>query len=237
MLEQFKLDLKLHKNSFAYVLLAEGFSLIVGFLLLLLILSWDEEDTWVCVGTVMAMTIGIIITVLFGALSYSTEFQLALAMGRTRCAFMVSYILRSVLTMLVGYIMLLACYRLEMTVYPLLFPGMENEQEFFFLTDWRFVLPTVLGLPVIGMFIGSLHAAFGKKGLWAFYVVWLFGCFILPRVFAEHSGTGILDQAAFGVRRFALAVPTAGWIAIVSAAVIGMTATTVILGKKQTVRL
>ena len=237
MLEQFKLDLKLRKNNFAYVLFAELGGLLLGFLLSLLIICVDEEETWFCMGTVMAMAVGIMTAMLFSVMSYGTEFQLALSMGRTRSAFMVSYILRSILTVLVGYIALLLFYRLEMAVYPRLFPGMENEQEFFFLTDWRFILPAVLGIPVIAMFVGSFIAAFGKKGMWVFYIVWLFCCFILPRVFDEEHGTGVLDQAAFGVRRFALAIPMAGWIAIVVAAGIGMVSTIVVLGKKQAVKL
>ena len=71
----------------------------------------------------------------------------------------------------------------------------------------------------------------------AFYVIWLFCCFVLPRMFDEEFGTGVLDQVAFRLRYIIFLVPAPIWIVLGLAAAAAMAAATVIFGRTQPVKL
>lgn len=103
-----------------------------------------EADSWFCLGTMMALVATTILVLFIGGFGYSGEFQLAIAMGRTRGAFMGSYALRLLLQIGVSYLLALALYRVELAVYPLFFPAAGNETPFQFLTDTRILIPAGL---------------------------------------------------------------------------------------------
>lgn len=238
MLQQFKIDLKLHKGNFLVILLGELGGFLLGFLMVNLIMRLDEEPgDWFCLGALMALLVGVMCVLLMGGLGYSNEFQLALAMGRTRKAFMGAYALRLLLQILLGYIVVLAFYGLELAVNPLLYPGYENEVAFSFLTNWKILLPCGLGILILAMFIGAVYGRYGKKGWWAFYFIWLFCCFVLPRLFNDELGDSLLDRTALGVQAVFAAVPLTAWLILAILLMAGMAVTTVTLGKRQMVKL
>ena len=214
MLQQFKLDWKLHKKSFFGMQAALPGAFLLGFLLVLLIMLTDEDPgSWFCMGTLIAGIALCFVTLIAYAFGYYQEFQLALSMGRTRMAFLGAYALRLVLHFALGYVIVLGLYRLELTVYPILFPQYANELEFTFLTNWKVIVPLFAGLILLSLFIGSLYGRYGKKGMIFFYVLWLFCCFILPRmVDADPNSTNALDMAANWTLAAILAVPVSVWI-------------------------
>ena len=238
MLTQFKMDCRLHKADFLVYLLRELGGFLLGVLLLILIMRTDKEaDSWFCLGTMMALVATTILVLFIGGFGYSGEFQLAIAMGRTRGAFMGSYALRLLLQIGVSYLLALALYRVELAVYPLFFPAAGNETPFQFLTDARILIPAGLGLLILAMFLGAVYGRWGRKGMWVFYVFWLFGCFVLPRLNRDEFGSGILDKAALGVRTLYQAVSPNVWVVLGILTAAAMTAATIVLGKKQMVRL
>lgn len=238
MLKQFKIDLKLQMGSILANLVAELGGFLFGFLLVNLIMRVDDDPgSWFCMGTLMALIVGAMFVFFAGSFGYSSEFQVAVAMGRTRKAFMGSYALRLLMQLLADYVVLLGLYQLELAIYPLLFPAFGNEVVFSFLTDWRVLPPCVLGLLILAMFIGALYGSYGRKGLWAFYLLWLFGCFVLPRVFSDELGSGVLDQAALGVRTAFQTIPLAAWGTMGTVLAVGMVTTTILLGRRQMVKL
>jgi len=170
-----------------------------------------------------------------GAFSYPQEFMLALSMGRTRKAFMLSYYLRLLLQLVVGWLLILLLHQAELHTYTLVFFRYQNEIFFSFLTDWRVLLPTFLLLPVLSMFMGALYGKYGKKGWFVFYVLWLFCCFVLPRMFHEEPSDGVLDQVAFGLQRAILVVPVTAWIVFGVIALTGMAAAVIKFGMEQKV--
>lgn len=238
MVQQFKIDLKLHKSSFLISFLVELGGFLFGFLLVNLIMRLDDDPgSWFCMGTLMALAMGVMVLFLMGGLGYSNEFQLALSMGRTRKAFMASYALRLLLQIIMSYILILAVYHLELAIYPLLFPGYEIEVAFSFLTNWKVILPSALAILVLAMFLGAIYGRYGKKGLWLSYLIWMFCCFVLPRTMDDDLGSGVLDQAALGVRTVFTTVPPAAWLVLGGVLAVGMVITTISLGKKQMVKL
>lgn len=238
MLRQLITDLKLNKQEFLVTFLMELGGFLFGVILVNIIMRVDDDPgSWFCMGTLLALVMGLVMLFFLGGFGYSGEFQLALSMGRTRGAFMGSYALRLVLRAIAAYAAVLVFYRVELAIYPVLFPAYENEVAFTFLTDWRLILPGIVGLVVLTMFLGAMFGRFGKKGMWVFYVLWLFCCFVLPRMTHEEPGSSVLDQAAFGMRTLFFAVPLTTWAALAAILAVGMTVAVVVLGKKQMVKL
>lgn len=238
MFQQFGLDLKVHKGNFLLTLLTELGGFLFGFIMVNIIMRVDSDPgSWFCMGTLMALIIGVVVPLFSGGFGYNGEFQLALSMGRTRMAFMGSFVLRLLLQLLLGYALVLGLYQVELALYPLLFPAFENEVTFTFLTNWKLVAAAIGALLVLAMFIGSIYGRYGKKGMWVFYVIWLFCCFILPRMFDDEPGAGVLDQAALGVRNVFTAVPLTAWIVAGAVLAAGMVTTIIVLGRKQMVKL
>lgn len=224
MLKQFYKDMKLGSFNLPLLLFAVALTYLVGFGLACLIIYTDDETTWFCMGTVMAMIILVITSALSG-LGYHSEFMLALSMGRTRKEFMGSYALRNLLSVGAGYLLILVLYHVEMAVYPLLFPTLSNEVEFTFVTSWWLPLFIPL-LTAFSMFIGALYSRFGKKWGWVLWVIWMACCFGLPRLIPDDPET----SPAF---MFLMNIPGGIWLALGIAAFLGLLITVLHLGRKQ----
>ncbi len=238
MLQQLRLDLKVHYDILLASLAAELGGFLFGFILVNIIMRVDSDPgSWFCMGSLMALIVGVAVPLFSGAFSYSSQFQLALSMGRTRSAFMGSFVLRLLLQLLAGYALVLGLYQVELALYPLLFPAYENEVAFTFLTNWRIIVSAIAALLILSMFIGALFGRYGKKSIWVFYLIWLFCCFVLPRMFDDDRGEGVLDQAATGVLRAFQVVPLTAWIVVGAVLAVGMVTTIIVLGRKQMVKL
>ena len=237
MLQQFCLDCRLNRKTEAITLISlAGFFLLGVGMVLVIMHADDDPGAWFCMGTLLACIALLVVQLIFSAFSYAQEFSLALSFGRTRTAFMGAYALRIVLRMVLGWLLILGLHRIELALYPRLFPQYGNEIYFGFLTNWRIMVPIFLGLPVLSMFIGALYGHFGKKGLWLFYIVWLFCCFVLPRMFHSEPGGGALDRVAFSMQTALLAVPVTVWIPLGLGAAAATIAGTIYLGHRQMVR-
>ena len=238
MLRQFKLDWKLHRKSFFGMQAALPGAFLLGVLLVILIMLTDEDPgSWFCMGTLIAGIALCFITLIAYAFGYYQEFQLALSMGRTRMAFLGAYALRLILHFALGYVIVLALYRVEIALYTLMFPQYGNEVSFGFLYNWKVFLPLFLGLTVISLFIGSLYGRYGKKGMIVFYVIWLFCCFVLPRMAdADPNSTNALDMAANWTLAMIVAVPVSVWITFGAAVAVVMLAVIIHFARTQMVK-
>ncbi len=150
----------------------------------------------------------------------------ALAMGCTRKTVLWSYTLRMMVGVGLAYGLLLLLNGLEMAVGSVLYAGYPLELELDYLHDWQFALGTLVGVPVVCLFIGSLYSRFGRKAFVPMYFIWIAGCMSLPR----------LTHAEGAVGQFLQSVPGWGWWSIAGAAVAAMVVTVVLLNKKQAVR-
>ena len=238
MLKQFTTDWKLNWKSFLGMLAGQLGAFLFGLIMVCIIMNVDEDPgAWFCMGTLMSCIALLFITLFCYGFGYAQEFNVALSMGCTRTAFMGAYALRTALQLLAGYGLLLLLYRLELALYPLLFPPYGNEVVFSFLTDWRWIVPILLGLVVLTLFIGSLYGRYGKKGLWFFYILWIVSCFLLPRmVDADPQDTGALNMAALGLLSLFQAIPVTVWLTFAAVLAVGMLATVVRFGRTQMVR-
>lgn len=237
MLQQFSKDLRLHKNSMLGQLLGLVGAFVFGVILVAIIMFTDDDPgSWFCMGTLIACLVLVAAVLFTSAFSYPQEFMLALSMGRTRKEFMVSYYLRSLVNLLMGWLMILLLHQIELRSYTLIYYRYANEIFFSFLTDWRVLTPIFLLLPVLSMFLGALYGKYGKKGLFAFYVLWIFCCFVLPRMFHDEPSEGVLDQMAVGLLRTIQVVPAGVWIGFGAVTLAVMAGMTVKFGMEQMVK-
>lgn len=236
MVQQLKKDIGLNRRFF---LLQAGIQLVcflVGLGVALVIMLGEEPDSWFCMGTLFSWLVLMIMSYFGESITYPREFMLALSMGRTRKGFMGAYYLRSVLQLLTGWVVVLALHRVELAVYQHLFHQCSREADMGVLLELRVLLPVVLLLPSLSMCMGALYGRYGRKGYIPFYLVWLFACFVLPRMFDDERGEGVLDQMATGLLGAIQNVPPMAWLIFGAVVLTGMAAVILRLGMQQMVR-
>ena len=216
--------------------------IVLGFLfgeILLFLIMFLEDDpgTWFCMGTVIALVMLLVTTVLFYGVGYTGAFSLALSMNCTRRRFLLDYSGKILAHLVLGYLLVLGLYRLELLVGNAAFPDYPLEAELSFLTDWRVVLAGIAGMLLSALFVGAMFGRFGRKAGLIVYLVWMFCCFVVPKIFtAEPGGEGVFDQAALLTQSALLRMPMAGWITLGAIAAVSMLATVVVMARKQMVR-
>ena len=218
------------------LLIAAGF--VFGEILLVLIMFLDDNPgSWFCMGTAIALVMLLVTTVLFYGVGYTGAFSLALSMGCTRRRFVLGYSRRVLAHLVLGYLLVLGLYRLELLIGGAAFSDYPLEAELGFLTDWRFVLAGIAGMLLSALFVGAMFGRFGRKAGLIVYLVWMFFCFVVPKIFtAEPGGEGVFDQAALFTQNALLRMPAAGWYTLGAIAVVSMLTTVVVLAQKQMVR-
>lgn len=216
--------------------------IVLGFLfgeILLFLIMFLEDDpgSWFCMGTVIALVMLLVTTVLFYGVGYTGAFSLALSMNCTRRQFLLDYSLKILAHLVLGYLLVLGLYLLELLIGHAAFPDYPLEQELGFLTDWRVVLAGIVGMLLSALFVGAMFGRFGRKAGLIVYLVWMFCCFVVPKIFtAEPGGEGVFDQAALLTQSALLRMPMAGWLTLGAIAAVSMLATVVVMARKQMVR-
>ena len=216
--------------------------IVLGFLfgeILLFLIMFLEDDpgSWFCMGTVIALVMLLVTTVLFYGVGYTGAFSLALSMNCTRRRFLLDYSGKILAHLVLGYLLVLGLYRLELLVGNAAFPDYPLEAELSFLTDWRVVLAGIAGMLLSALFVGAMFGRFGRKAGLIVYLVWMFCCFVVPKIFtAEPGGEGVFDQAALLTQSALLRMPMAGWLTLGAIAAVSMLATVVVMARKQMVR-
>lgn len=216
--------------------------IVLGFLfgeILLFLIMFLEDDpgSWFCMGTVIALVMLLVTTVLFYGVGYTGAFSLALSMNCTRRQFLLDYSLKILAHLVLGYLLVLGLYLLELLIGHAAFPDYPLEQELGFLTDWRVVLAGIAGMLLSALFVGAMFGRFGRKAGLIVYLVWMFCCFVVPKIFtAEPGGEGVFDQAALLTQSALLRMPMAGWLTLGAIAAVSMLATVVVMARKQMVR-
>ena len=216
--------------------------IVLGFLfgeILLFLIMFLEDDpgTWFCMGTVIALVMLLVTTVLFYGVGYTGAFSLALSMNCTRRRFLLDYSGKILAHLVLGYLLVLGLYRLELLIGNAAFPDYPLEAELGFLTNWRVVLAGIAGMLLSALFVGAMFGRFGRKAGLIVYLVWMFCCFVVPKIFtAEPGGEGVFDQAALLTQSALLRMPMAGWLTLGAIAAVSMLATVVVMARKQMVR-
>lgn len=230
-------DFKLHKDDFVMPLAGVVVCWLIGFVMCCVIMfTIDDPGGWVTFGTFMAFFCLIMFAVIFFA-KYHQEFMLALSMGRTRTEFLLSYALRTLVWLILGYGLLLVLYRAELVLGAKLFAQWPLEVDPTFLIDWRFILILIPAVVLFSMFIGTLYSRFGRKALVPFWFLWIAVCLIGPNMLPdEGDDPSHLERTALYVSQCFRSIPAVVWIGAGITVAAAMLATIIGLGKKQMVR-
>lgn len=232
---QLKKELNIHIKDIATKLLIPVGIFVLGVIMVLIIMATESSDeTWFCMGTLLALIFTVLINVIIG-FSYYSEFMLALSMGRTRKEFILTYALRQLVIQAIGYLIVLLLHQAELALYSVLYPTQDNEYFFSFLTQWWMILLAIPGATLLHMFLGAMYCRFGKKTLPVFYIVWFGLCILGPKAIPDEDHTGILAQMMSQVYRWVIAVPGPMWIALITCVTAAMAFSIVYLGRKQMV--
>ncbi len=215
--------------------------LIVGWIfgtLLMSIIFWADETavSWFCLGTIFTLIpmTGVMLLLFW---KYHQEFMLALSLGQTRKEFMMTYALRQILWMIAAYVVILLLYRLEGLYYQVMFPDKAQAFALEFLTDWRFMVPFVLGLALLPMFLGAMYGRFGNRFLVIVYFIWMGSCILIPRLINHGDEyTGPFQAEIGAAAAWIVGLPPLAWVAAGLIAVAAMAFTTIRFGMKQMVR-
>ncbi len=232
MINEIKRDMKLHGETVVVKAAIPLLGMMLGMVLMILIGKLDGELPHVCMGTLIALGLNILMTMIWG-IAMPQEFMLALSMGGTRKEFLTGCAFRSLLGQLLAYLILVLCYLVELAVYPVLLPGFVNALPMGrLLGNGWFLLGMVPGLTLVQMFCGVLYGRFGKPFGTVLYLVWMGCCLLAPRFFHEESMAGRMFAAvtAWGSRFPAI------WLVLLAVAVAAMAATVIGLGRKQMVK-
>lgn len=182
---------------------------LIGFGILHLIMLEDAES-WLALGTLMAIMIEAMIALLTGVISMGICFNLQVSMGCTRKRFYVSYYLANVVKDLLIVLLLLLLCAAETQLCKVIYPGTASKLDLF---PWLLKLgaPAALAVPAVGILCGALLLRFGRKGYWVLWFLWMFAFLGVPRIMDAPDGT-FFGELAGGISRVAQAVPEGGWI-------------------------
>lgn len=228
-----KLDLKLNGPNLLIKTMFELLGFAVGMGMLLLISRLDADPVYVGAGTLMALALNILMTFIL-SVSMSTQFTLALSMGRTRREFLAAYALRCLLGQLLAYLILRLGAQAELAVYRAVLPGFDNRLHVErFLTNGWFFSGVVFGLTLVEMLCGLLYGSFGRPVFTVLYFAVVGCCLVVPGLFNEEgfAGKALARAAAWGS-----GIPPAVWAGLLAAAVAAVVAGIFLLGKKQMVK-
>ncbi len=192
----------------------------------------SEDSFYTSMGTMMAV-LGLLAYSVFGFLTYTHEFNLALTMGRTRKEFLVFYALERLImsVLLLGVSFLLS--PIETALYKVLYPTWYLDNFLMtWLLDWRVLLALIAVMVLLPMFFGSMYSRFGKTFYVIVYAIWIIACIGLPRLAAHFDEP---DSALSPVLGQLAAIPPVVWGILAGAAAVAMTAAIIIQGKKHMV--
>ena len=233
MVTELKRNFCLSDNQFLANLVCMLGSFLFGSVIVLVMLRFGNVKAYFCVGTMICIFFAGFYTLLVGFLSYASEFQVCLSMGGTRRSFLAYYAVRQLLLLAVDYVFVRLAYLTECAVYARLAPGLPNEQVFTFLES-LWCLPVLAGWGLLSLFLGAVRAKFGNKGMWVFWVLWIFTCTFLPRMF-DKDDTSTLGRAASAMLAAILTMPATVWAAILTVTAVGMAAAVIGWGMQQSV--
>lgn len=182
---------------------------LIGFGILHFIML-DDADSWLALGTLMAIMIEAMIALLTGVISMGICFNLQVSMGCTRKRFFVSYYLANVVKDLLIVLLLLLLCAAETQLCRMIYPGIREELDLF---SWILTMgvPAALAVPAVGSLCGAILLRFGRKGYWVLWFLWMFAFLGVPRIMGAPDGT-FFGELAGGITRMAQTVPAGGWI-------------------------
>lgn len=197
----FRKHLRATKDGVLVMLAAQSLLFLLGFIIVLAVnASFNDDKDYAAIGSMMAL-IGIIFGGLLRGNGAPVRYRMAISMGHTRRAYILSDPAITALYCLIGIAFAWVLNFLETHLYAAIYPGWECDFTISLFFQWQFILITVLGVCAADFCLGALQLRFGAKG---FAAIWFPLCFspmiITNSVNAyQNGGTSLLARIGQGL--------------------------------------
>ena len=157
---------------------------IFGIILTLCILFFaGNEDGYGQIGAMLALMLGYIFCGLAGSLTMANDFNLAIAMGKTRKHFILAKYLLIAGNMLMTLVVALLIGLFENWIYTTIYPGIGNEFDVTgFLLKPGVILCAVFFLSMLTLLLGSILLKYSTKAFTIIWLGWMVICFGITRL-------------------------------------------------------
>lgn len=209
--------IRANRTAPLYTLMWQAIFFAVGLGMVLIINTFLNEDpTFACMGSLMALVATLIGSMARGNLNGHVRFRLAVSMGCTRKSYLLCDPIVTALTSLIGILVAWIMYLGEKALYTVLYSGFENDIPLDEVFSWEIILIIIAVTVVLDLTMSAMMQRFGTKG---FLGIWLGFCalfMILPRgIDAYRSGsTSLLAKMGECFMNAIVTIPGKGWIAI-----------------------
>lgn len=209
--------IRANRTAPLYTLMWQAIFFAVGLGMVLIINTFLNEDpTFACMGSLMALVATLIGSMARGNLNGHVRFRLAISMGCTRKSYLLCDPIVTALTSLIGILVAWIMYLGEKALYTVLYSGFENDIPLDEVFSWEVILIIIAVTVVLDLTMSAMMQRFGTKG---FLGIWLGFCalfMILPRgIEAYHEGsTSFLAKMGECFMNAIVTIPGKGWIAI-----------------------
>ena len=147
------------------MLIMQGFFFLTGVVILLCINTFLNTDKdYATIGSMMAL-MGIIFGGLLRGSGAPVRYRMAVSMGHTRRAYLLSDPIITAINCLIGIVAAWVLNWLEMSIYNLLYPGWECDFTIAGIFKWWIIILIVLGVCVADFCMGAFQLRLDRKSV------------------------------------------------------------------------
>ena len=235
-----KKEIQVERDSFwQFPLVVAGlwvFGMVLG---LIITFASGENEEFVPMGFILAL-VGAVISIFFVGAQMHMGFKLAVGMGTTRKSYLGSYYAVSFLLCLECYVVAVCTILLDKAIWAL---GFSHMKFLFSLPDyvplfwWPIILVAAAAVSALaGAFFAALIYKWGQKAFWILWSVWMIGFVLLPQLASRWKDTAVA-KFVFSIGGLLGAIPLWGWGVIALSVLALMPLTTVLIMRKEAVRI
>ena len=198
-----KAEFQLNKASLLTMLLIQLGMFLFGVLLAMIIIRFADADTYFPLGSLMSLVAVGFSAIFLDGMAWQTQFQTAIAMGRTRRSLIPAHLLWTLCHLLLGVATTLLLGFAEDALYALIYPNMEREFSLarLLLSGWKYLLLGMAGCCVLGLLFAAVYGRFRQKG---FFILYFGGLFTF--LFAQRVTAAVQERPESLLARFGMAL-------------------------------
>lgn len=171
------------KELLLFSLVAIVASEIFGLLVVAGVVLFLDADSYIVLGSFIALFIWLAVEVFAGAISFEKQFSMAVAMGRTRKEMFICLYIVQMINIWIGLAVLSGVNLLETALDRMLYPDIACEFNLLErFISFRIMIMAAVFLPAIYMFLGMLLTRFQRKALWGIWVIWMAGSLLSSNI-------------------------------------------------------
>lgn len=196
--------LKQRKQEIVMMLVISMAVYAFGMFLLVFILKIDKGTTTFEIATLMEAMVSVMFLIVFGAFSFSGQYNTAVGMGATRKAFIPAYYAVNLLFVGIQYGVVVLSHILESAAIRQFYSGYEKEAGIETVLFSKYVIPVLLLFAAVQLVLGGFLLKFGRKAFWVIWALWMALCIFPARLsdLIENDPEGAFAKALYGITGF-----------------------------------